>query len=102
MRRVFPLSLVRTKGQLYDVEGLFKSYTKLTKADTPTLNAKMLGTNKASFENAVNAFLIGMGTKQGLLPKMEEQVFERELIDSVLDLRNSGHRIECNHSEKGH
>ena len=100
VKKGFPLSLIKTKGQLYDINGIFMSTTKLGKAishDTPTLQALVLKSGKTSFENAVNSFLIGLGTERGLLPSLEENTFEPNLVNSVLDLRNSGHHIECNH-----
>ena len=65
------------------------------------LKAESLGAGKTSFESAVTLFLIGLGTERGLLPSLEEQAFEPKIVDKVLDLRNSGHRIECNHKESG-
>ena len=99
-KKAFPLGLIKTKGQLYDIKGMFMNTTKLGKGileETPTLKAKVLGSGKTSFENAVNSFLMGLGTERGLLPSLEENTFEPELVNSVIDLRNSGHIIECNH-----
>ena len=99
----FPLSLLKTKGQLFDVEALFKStrYGKAIPDDTPTLQAQALGAGKTSFENAATVFLLGLGTEQGLLPNMDEQAFEPDLIEAVLDLKNDDYSIECNHTIDG-
>ena len=102
-KQAFPLSLIKTKGQLYDVENMFlatragQSLQTFKDEEENILKAESLGKGKTSFENAVTLFLIGLGTERGLLPSLEEKAFEPKLVNNILDLRNSGHRIECNH-----
>lgn len=77
-KKAFPLSLLKSKGQLYDTESLFRRTDsgKHVTRDAQTLSASFLGTSKTSFENAITLFLVGMGTEKGMLPHLEDQYFE--------------------------
>lgn len=99
-RRPFPLSRLSTKGQLYDIEGTFRSQPigKSVPYDAQTLNPQFLAEGKSSFENAASLFLMGLATERGALPSLEQAAFEPQLVKAVMDLRNEGHRIELNHN----
>ena len=90
---------------MYNIESAFRQtkYAKQIPRESldkkETLNPDILGPAKASFENALSLFLMGLATERGLMPNLEPHRFESELVSACLALRKKGYVIESNNSK---